>query len=126
MRITLRLVIFNLTMLTSIVLFSCAAPENQEPSENIVVTDINAIQIPRSPVTKDLGQQSTTSNEKTGNIEQFGISVTGLGSASSKPDLSEINLGVETRAPSVESARSKAASAMTKVLKRELQILESC
>ncbi|MBH75062.1 MAG: SIMPL domain-containing protein [Dehalococcoidia bacterium] len=45
-----------------------------------------------------------------------GIRVTGVGSKDTKPDLSIVNLGVETRGETVASARAHAASSMSKVL----------
>ena len=94
MKITLRSAILNLSMLVFIVSSGCAVPENQDPSENIVVTDMNTIQNSESQLARDYSAQSINPNENTELMEQFGISVTGSGSVSSKPDLSMINLGV--------------------------------
>lgn len=47
--------------------------------------------------------------------EQTGIAVTGTGSVPVKPDIARLNLGVEVSDPSLATARTRAAEAMTRV-----------
>ena len=54
-------------------------------------------------------------NENANN--ESGIHVNGIGSVSGKPDLSVINIGIETKGTTVDDARSKATSSMSKVIK---------
>ncbi len=51
------------------------------------------------------------------NAQQSGIWVTGLGKVAVTPDLAILNLGVESRAKTVENARSNAASTMDSIIK---------
>ena len=55
-------------------------------------------------------------NAKNNTTSDSGINVTGVGSTDAKPDLSIVNVGVETRGETVASARAQAASSMSKVL----------
>ena len=55
-------------------------------------------------------------NAKNNTTSDSGINVTGVGSTDAKPDLSIVNVGVETRGETVASARAQAVSSMSKVL----------
>jgi uncharacterized protein YggE len=57
----------------------------------------------------------TTQVTVAGPAEQTGISVTGEGTVSVRPDIARINLGVEVTAPTVAEARAGAADAMDAV-----------
>lgn len=55
---------------------------------------------------------TTTRVETTGNDAQSGITVTGQGKVSGKPDLARVTLGVSTLADTVEAARDEAATSL--------------
>ena len=67
------------------------------------------VPVPRSAITSPSIQY--TSNQ------QVGISVTGRGEVTAKPDLALLSIGVEARAATVVAARDQAAQAMSQIIK---------
>ena len=69
-----------------------------------------------SPNAQSLASSLAPAISQWGSSGQAGIWVTGHGAVTIEPDLALLNLGVETRAKTVEEARAEAAAAMTAII----------
>ncbi|MCL0032139.1 SIMPL domain-containing protein [Dehalococcoidia bacterium] len=98
----------------AILAIGCDADDNTSES-NKTVSAVNA-QSQSSNSVQSAGKSLAPNSENSNTTSTAGIHVTGIGSKDAKPDLSVVNIGVETRGETVATARSKAVSSMSKVL----------
>ena len=105
---------FHIALVSILILaIGCNTDDNTSES-NKTVSGVN----PQSQSMNSMEPTSTSLNlnAKNNTTSDSGINVTGVGSTDAKPDLSIVNVGVETRGETVASARAQAASSMSKVL----------
>ena len=98
----------------AILAIGCDTDDNTSES-NKTVSAVNAQSQSNNSV-QSAGKSLAHNSENSNTTSNSGIHVTGIGSKDAKPDLSVVNIGVETRGETVATARSKAASSMSKVL----------
>ena len=96
----------------AILAIGCDTDDNTSESNKTV----SAVNAQNSNSVQSAGKSLAHNAENSNTTSNAGIHVTGIGSKDAKPDLSVVNIGVETRGETVATARSKAASSMSKVL----------
>ena len=106
---------FHIALVSILILaIGCNTDDNTSESNKTVsgvntqIQSMNAIE----SASTSLASKSQTNN----GTSDSGIHVTGVGSTDAKPDLSIVNIGVETRGETVAITRAEAASSMSKVL----------